>query len=314
MTMRLVCSALIAMLGLFAVPANAQSNQPELSEGRRATLGFGRLFDNDYFGDNQDRWRTGSYAFSIVRGAGWDGHRPAAFGALLEYRLRTEIIAPGKLNGPGSDDRPYVGAVSAGLHTHFERGALEYSVGADLVATGPQTGIGDLQKWFHNLIDAPNVAVLDDQIGNAVHLAGTVELARPIRLNDTVMLRPFIEAQAGVEDTIRIGGDVFFGRIRRDDLLLRDVPTGQLYSGIEGPESGFGYVLGLDVATVGHSAYLPTDLGFVAEKTRTRARAGLHWQIAPETSFFYGLTYLSPEFQGQPEGQFLGSLKLNFNF
>jgi len=78
-------------------------------------LGYGRIFNNDYFGDNEDRWRSGSYAYSIVRGPEWQGRAPTAFGAVLEYRLRSEIIAPSTLSGSGSNDRAYVGALSAGL-------------------------------------------------------------------------------------------------------------------------------------------------------------------------------------------------------
>ena len=40
------------------------------------------------------------------------------FGDLIEYRLRAEIIAPRRgTAAPG--DRPYVGAVPMGAHTHF---------------------------------------------------------------------------------------------------------------------------------------------------------------------------------------------------
>ena len=40
----------------------------------------------------------------------------------------------------------------------------------------------------------------------------------------------------------------------------------------------------------------------------------MFWQWADDVSFFYGATYLSEEFQGQGEGQVVGSLKVNFNF
>ena len=34
----------------------------------RTILGYGRLFNNDLIGDGHDRWRTGSYHFSVVTG------------------------------------------------------------------------------------------------------------------------------------------------------------------------------------------------------------------------------------------------------
>ncbi len=304
---------LLAFLALTAAsPALAEGGLSGLFD-QRVTLGYGRMFDNDFFGDNNDRWRTGSYAWSIIRGQGWDGRRPVTPGEILEYRFRMEMIAPGKLSGPGSDDRPYVGALSAGVHTHFERGDFDYSIGLDAVITGPQTGVGELQKWFHQIVSAPTPKVLDDQIGNAVHPTLTAEVARPFRMSDTLTIRPFAEVQAGVENIGRVGGDVILGNVGHHDLLLRDVPTGQLYRGIEGPYSGFGYVLGADFAAVGDSAYLPADR-VTATETRTRVRAGINWQLAENASFYYGLTWLSPEFEGQPEGQLIGGLKLNFNF
>jgi len=81
----LLCAFLIA-----ASPSFAQD---------RETLGYGRLFTNDFLGDTQDRWRTGSYSFSIVRGSDWGGDLASTPRPVLEYRLRSEIIAPGALNG-----------------------------------------------------------------------------------------------------------------------------------------------------------------------------------------------------------------------
>ena len=79
---------------------------------------------------------------------------------------------------------------------------------------------------------------------------------------------------------------MIIGQVAQDDLLLRDVVTGQLYRATEGDGVGLSYLLGVDGASVFDSNYLP----------------------------FYGATYLSEEFEGQTEGQVLGSLKLNFNF
>lgn len=307
--MRALALAFTTFASLVA-PAHAEG-----VSGDRITLGYGRHFNNDFFGDHADRWRTGSYVFSILRGRDtWDGQRPDAIGSLLEYRLRTEIIAPRFLSGAGSDDRPYVGAVSVGVHTHFQRAGTEFSLGADVLATGPQTGVGDLQEWFHELVSAPRPTVLGAQIANGFHAAATAEIGRPVRVSDRLTFRPFAEAQAGVENLVRVGGDVIIGRVGQEDLWLRDVPTGQLYRGVEGTAIGFGYVLGADVAYVDSSIYLPESRGFFVEDTRTRARGGVHWQFAENASFYYGATYLSPEFVGQPEGQVVGSLKLNFNF
>ncbi|WP_241963004.1 lipid A-modifier LpxR family protein [Thalassorhabdomicrobium marinisediminis] len=282
----------------------------------RALLGIGRLFTNDFFADHRDRWRTGSYSYSIVHGRPWSGARPQVPGAVLEYRLRSEIIAPARLNGAGSNDRAYVGALSAGLHTHYSHGALDISAGVDLVATGPQTGMLDLQDAFHDQISAPSISdrVRDRQVGDDVHPTALVELSSPVALNDRTSLRPFLEAQYGVETLLRVGADVLIGPMLQQDLWLRDVPTGQLYTGVDHGKAGTGFVLGADYARVSDSAYFPASFGTRAKDERFRARAGLHWRFGDGISYFYGVTYLSEEFEGQPEGQIVGSLKLNFNF
>lgn len=298
----IICAGLMA-----ASPAAAQD---------RETLGYGRILTNDYFGDNQDRWRTGSYAYSIVRGPEWQGRAPKAVGAVLEYRLRSEIIAPSTLSGSGANDRAYVGAVSAGLHTHFSHGGADISTGVDLVAVGPQTGLADMQDWFHNIVSTPTISngVLANQVGNTVYPTALVEVSYPVRLGENTSLRPFVEAQYGVEDFVRVGADIVIGEIMQNDLWLRDSSSGQLYAGVESDEPGTGFAIGADYAVVGHSAYFPASFGTQAQDERFRARAGVHWRLGAGISYFYGVTYLSEEYVGQAEGQILGSVKLSFSF
>jgi len=294
---------------LFALPIAAAAEGREL-------IGVGRIFTNDYFGDNRDRWRTGSYALSFVTGSGWVDARPLAPGQVLEYRLRSELIAPRRLSGPDSTDRPYAASLSAGLHTHWSRAGFDLSAGADALLTGPQTGLDGLHDWIHGALGAPDVSdeVRAAQIGNGTYLALSGEASRSYEITPNTMLRPYAEVMYGPEDIARVGADLVIGRAALDDLWLRDVTTGQLYAGVEGSDYGVMFIAGLDVAYVDDTIYLPEEDGFVPKDMRARARAGVHWQIAPDTSFFYGLTYLSEEFEGQPRGQYVGSLKLNFNF
>lgn len=310
---RSVLSCLIVFVGLvLALPLHAQDSK---------TLGYGRLFSNDLLGDGHDRWRSGSYSLSILRGRDWQGALPAEPGAIVEYRLRNEIISPyrGGLTGPADrPDRPYVGLLSLGLHTHYTLGQTEVSVGLDLVATGPQTGVSAAQEAFHDRFGLQVPRGTDSQIGDGLNPAVTLAFARRLRLSDQVTLRPFVEAQGGIEDLLRVGGDVVIGRIGHDDLWLRDVPTGQLYRGIAAPDRGLALVAGADLAQVAGSLYLPRAQGYEPERRRARARAGVHWQPGPGTAFFYGISWLSPEFagqdDGQDDGQIVGSLTLNFNF
>lgn len=299
----IICAGLLA-----AAPAFAQSD----TQG----LGTGRLFTNDYFGDRQDRWRTGSYVLSHVRGPDWQGQRPDGLGAILEYRLRSDIIAPERLNGPQSNDRAYVGALSFGVHSHAATSGYDISLGADLVIVGPQTGLSGLQQSIHERVDAPNLGgnVVDGQVGDRMYLNVVAEAARPVAMAGGAMVRPFAELTAGPETLARVGADVMVGEMLFNDLWLRDSTTGQLYRGTRGNDAGVGFVAGFDVAQVMATDYLPSSGPGAAKDQRWRARVGVHYAQSPNADIFYGLTYLSEEFEGQPEGQVLGSLTLNFNW
>lgn len=285
----------------------------DLAFGEPRLLGFGRVFDNDYFGDGHDRWRTGSYQLSVVRGRGWDGTLPARPGELLELRLRSEVIVPSQVVA-GLPDRPYVGATTLGVHTHVGIGPVQTAVGADVTAIGPQTLLSDFQEGFHDLFGLSDPIGIDTQLGNAVYLTGVTEAAWPVRLSPTVTLRPFAAAQYGTEDLVRLGGDVILGQVGHTDLMVRDSVTGQLVRATEDGTPGLSLVAGADWSYVDDSVYLPENMGYSTIEDRTRARVGVHWQFLPEVSFFYGLTWLSEEFEGQPNGQFVGGLKLNFNY
>ena len=188
--MRPVLALLIAILPV-STPAFADEHAEVLTQGRQM-IGAGRLFSNDYFGDGRDRWRTGSFVYSHVRGreaySGTEG-----FGDVIEYRYRAEIIAPGGgSKSPG--DRPYVGTMSLGAHTHFDMNGMEISAGADVVAIGSQTGLSDFQEQFHDTFDMTPPLFTDQQLGNKFLLNGTVTATRPYQMSDRVSLRPFAEA------------------------------------------------------------------------------------------------------------------------
>lgn len=298
---------LTVLLGIASVAA------PALAEDR-VTLGWGRLFSNDAAGDGQDRWHTGAYTVSRVRGISWSDALPARAGDILEFRLRAEIIAPANLITPAPGDRRYVGALSFGMHTHFAWRGNELSLGGDLVFTGPQTGIGGFQKWAHNVLGLAEPNVLANQLPNAVYPTLVGEIGHTYDLGGTARLRPFGEVRLGSETLLRLGGDLVFGRFGGNDLMLRDPTTGQRYRAVEGSRAqGFSLTLGADIAQVFSSAFLPKGGIAVLSGHRSRARAGVHWQ-GERASGFYGVTYLSPEFDQQAEAQVLGSLSINIRF
>ncbi|MEY4981847.1 MAG: hypothetical protein RIR62_113 [Pseudomonadota bacterium] len=309
MAMKRMIAGLAAALALVLMAGTT----PAAEAQERVTLGWGRLLTNDIIGDGRDRWRTGSYTLSRVRGVDWTGTLPATPGEILEFRFRGEVISPADLVTPDPADRRYAGALSFGLHTHFATAGLENSVGLDVVVTGPQTRLGNLHRDLHDMLGMPDVAVLGNQIGNAAHPTLVAETARTLTMGQ-MRLRPFAELQAGAETLVRIGGDLEFGGASRGALMLRDGVTGQRYRAVAGDRApGFSLSLGGDMAHVFDSAYFPAGGAATLSDSRSRLRAGLHWQ-GSASEVFYGVTWLGREFEQQDEGQVLGSVSLRLNF
>ncbi len=306
------------MRSLLVIMILLLSSQSTLA-GEKTWLGRARLFTNDRIGDGQDRWRTGSYGVSFMRGDSWTGVLPETFGELVEYRVRTEIIAPADLGNPVlGTDRPYVGAVHMGAFSHMKSGAADLSLGVDLVATGPNTGLGAFQSWVHNALGLGTPQVLGSQIGNAVYPTLSAEIGRDFATSSTrsraLTFRPFAEAQIGVESFLRFGGDITFGKAGMGAFQVRDSSTGHRVIALKSQQNkGLSVLAGGDVAYVAGSQYLPTASGYTVTSPRVRLRAGLYY-TGEKGSVFYGLTWLGKEFAAQPESQVVGSLSLRMNF
>ncbi len=279
----------------------------------RITLGWGRMFTNDALGDMKDRWRTGSYTLSRVRGPSWSGELPESFGEILEFRVRAEIITPESLTTAAPDDRRYAGVLTLGMHSHFQTAGLETSLGLDIAVTGRQSGISRMQDVLHDLLDMTRPRVAANQIGNGFHPTLVLETGRGFQIGRTT-IRPFAEAQAGLETFVRGGLDLSFGTYGRGALMIREHTTGQRYRAVPGsPEPGLTFTLGGDVARVFDSELLPEGGAAVLDDTRERLRAGIAWQ-GDRSSVLFGLTWLGKEFEGQRDTQMVGSINLQLNF
>ena len=302
--------AFIAILCIFALGGM----KPALA-GERQLLGYGRIVNNDYLGDGYDRGHTGDVSSSRIKGIAWNGVLPEKVGDIIEYRISAGIIAPANLNTPLATDRPYAGYLSFGMHTHFQRQGLEFAFGADLVATGPQTGLGDFQTLLHDSLGGvtPSTGVLDNQIGNGFHPTLVAEVGRDMLFSPSLALRPFLETRLGLEDLVRVGLDLTIGQVGRGGLLIRDSVTGQRYRTIRNDHQGLSFVMGGDVARVSNSALLPASRGYVLTEARHRLRAGVHWQGA-RSDAFYGVSWLGHEYLGQANSQLVGSVRLNLKF
>lgn len=308
--MTLPRSALAALPLMIAMAAVASP----VSAQERVTLGWGRLLTNDAIGDGEDRWRSGSYVLSWVRGPEWTGALPSQPGEILEFRLRAETIAPADLITPAVRDRRYVGALTLGVHTQFETRGIESSLGLDAVIIGPQTGISDIHGDLHDLLGLAAPTVFGAQLGNDVLPTVTAEFGRSFEIGPQAHLRPFVEMQAGAETLLRVGGDLTFGGFGGGALMMRDSTTGQRYrgTGISGAD-GFSLTMGADLAEVYDSQFFLSTDPITPKDSRARARVGLHWQ-GGQNEVFYGLTWLGEEFEEQPEGQVLGAINLRLRF
>jgi hypothetical protein len=292
---------------------------PEASgaQTERRLLGVALTLGNDDYapGEVQDRWRTGALSARLLHGTGWPRAGRVGLGEVLEFGIRAEILSPEDVDNPAPGDRPYAGLVALGVHTHARRAGTEYRIGADLVVTGPQTGLSDLQENLHDAFDLPDPsAAAENQIGDAAYLAVSGEVARPVPLGASVTLRPFAAARLGDETYARIGADLVGGSLASGGLLVRDYGTGQLVEGTRGRMTGFGWSIGADLASVADSVYLPGDAGRPGPNdTRSRVRGGAMW-AGERWSAFAGAAWLGEEFEGQDEGQVVGSVSLTYGF
>lgn len=309
--MRIALIASFIAIATFAAPASAQE---------QVTLGLGRLFTNDALGDRHDRWQTGSYVASWMRGTEGTKSLPEGFGGLMEYRFSSRIIAPEDLATPAPGDRRYAGILSLGAYTHFASGAFEVTAGSEVVLVGPCTGLAGFQTDVHDVlgIPGPSAAVRAAQIGTALYPVLAFEAARPIVLGfggaSGAMLRPFVQGRAGDETYLRTGVDLLIGPNFSSGVLARDETTGLVYQTMTRvPESGLSVLLGADTAKVWRSAWLPASGGYALSPLRNRVRAGLNWQ-GERVGVFYGATWLGSEFAGQKSGQVVGSLQLRMRF
>ncbi len=108
--MRALVFAFIALFGTVA-PATGQAYE---------TLGVGHLFTNDFFGDGQDRWRTGSFSLSWMMGVPGTRDVPENVGELVEMRFGNRVLTPSNTVAPAAGDRRYAGLLTLGLLTHFK--------------------------------------------------------------------------------------------------------------------------------------------------------------------------------------------------
>ena len=305
---------IIRVLSLFIVIAGAMAAWASpAGAGARTNIGGIGVFTNDYLGDRKDRWRTGSFMRSQFFGPNWTGRLPSG-GVVTEFRLRMEMIAPTRIwRAPEAGERPYVGLIAPGAFAHFRRGPVEYRLGGELAIVGPQTRVGDFMDRAHEVLGFKEPLGISGQIADAVRPTVMADVARPFHLSRGV-LRPFASVVAGAETGVRVGFDVMAGGRATTTLFAREPVTGQMIGAARsGKYAGPVINFGADVMAVADSHFLPGGQGYEIEPLRYRLRAGVDGQIGG-FDVFYGLTWLSPEYSTQTEGQIVGSIAMFLRF
>lgn len=266
---------------------------------------FSRLMTNDYIGDGDDRWRTFAYGISALR--------PLKDGSITEVRIRTEVIAGSKFKlRPNEDpDRHMVGILGFGAYRAGEVGKVDYRIGLDVVAVGPQTGVVELLGQFHELIDqgGPSTQVKALQVPNEIFLSIAGEIGRRFSVGNT-SIRPWAAATGGPEPLARMGVDLVWGHVS-GGFGVRDEVTGWRVPVLKDRHpQGVSFLTGIDIARVAKSAYIPND-DLVHSRVRVRAGGLVDFSGG---RVFYGATYLSKEFRVQSEAQIVGSVTLSVHF
>lgn len=278
-------------------------------------LGHASVFNNDYFGDGNDRWRTGSSSHAHFFGEPWDGSLKEA--GIYEFRLRGEVVAPTDASKPPTvGERPFVGMIAIGGAKLFRSHSFDMRLGAELAIIGPQTGVSDFVADAHEFLGFKHPRAADGELPNDLAPTASFEISRTFHrtVERPFELRPFAEAQIGVETYGRIGFDAFFARGVTGDLLSRDVVSGQMMTVITRQDAGsLTPMIGADIAYVWDSAYLPRSSGLTHKRYRMRLRSGLR-RVGAAQDLFFGMSWLSPEYEGQAGGQVLGSFSIDHHF
>lgn len=299
---RQACLCLCLLASLISAPVVAQ-------ELRYA--GVSGIMHNDKFGDGRDRWRSGGAMLSAF----FEGPVRS-----YEFRTRAEVITPWNKTAPGDADRPATGVIGLGAFVHQDRGDWQFKYGGELVLTG--SSLLQAQEIFHQAFGFDNAFMVSadrsDVLPGRVFPSLSGEVAREFRLGRIGAIRPFVEAEVGFENFLRVGGDIalnaegFAQHVSRDPVTGFLVPTKGDARGAGGARNFVSLYLGGDYALV-DGANLFAVGSVEPTHTRTRLRAGVIMGN-DNAQMFYGVTRLSREFVGQSEQQVLGSVSMSFRF
>ncbi|MBB5516583.1 hypothetical protein FHS89_002614 [Rubricella aquisinus] len=284
------------------------------AQAQNVLIGRSAALNNDYLGDNEDRWQTASYSSSWLFSSSLE-LREIGIGPRFELRARGQIVTPEKLNGaPPAGSRPYAGYIGAGAFSHYTFAGWDVAAGAELGLLGPSSGISDLHTALHDLLSENEPQGWSTQVADQFVFTPVVEAGYKIGgEGGAPMLRPFVTAQMGLEDILRAGVDISIGIDRDLTQPIRDMITGQQFPVRYDRLDQIQLTVGMDVASVQGSEFFPSSHTAMAENTRTRVRGSIFAPVGA-ADVNYGVTWMSEEFTTQGAPQVLGSIGVEFRF
>ena len=283
-----------------------------LAQDNPAFRGEVGSFTNDFFGDGHDRWRTGSYQRSYIS----QGYQFSGIDS-LEVRWRTDIVTPWAPSNQPGGDLPLSTLLGAGAYIHGHALGFDIRAGGEVLLLGEDTGLDTLQQAAHDIMgmddsfDSSKASVYLGEEGLKTRF--DVEVARPLRYGDSVMLRPYGVLVAGVDQSATLGADVVVGPMAAARIWTRDVVTGRLLTPEVSNIGGYSFVLGWDASAVEASVHIPDFAAVDIEPNQFRGRAGVQFRT-DLADLFLGQAWLSESFQGQVEPQRVGLLSVAFAF
>ena len=333
----LIASTLIAA---FALPAHANDRDIDdtftwISETQ--DIQAEGIIWNDRFGDGKDRYKTGGMTQSwllpesvLLDEPLFTGHAVA-----LELQGRGFIATPNNTSAPTTSDRPFAQYVGVGgfLRTFGAPSfvnpritqSIEHRVGVEIGFQGEPLPLFEIQEALHGATGAGAMAMtsantLDSEV--LVNLEAKRTYRYHMDLGETeIDVAPYTMGSFGMrENSVRIGTDVVVGSSLSARTWNHDPAIGALIPGGSKPRDGVNWMswIGGDLGYVASDAFL--DGGFDGsgpsvnrEEITARVRAGV---MAEYDNFAvsYSVSWLSPEFTAQAEGQLIGAFQIKYRF
>lgn len=293
---------------------------------------------NDRFGDGGDRYKTGGMTQSwllpesIFSDENWiDGHAAA-----IELQGRGFIATPSNTTNPAPNDRPFAQYVGVGtyLRTFGEpvsvdfntTMSVEHRIGVEVGLQGDPLPLFELQEALHGT--TTDMGRMGRTAANTLDTEVLVnaEVKRTHRyhmdLEETeVEIAPYAQASLGMrENSVRVGADLITGSSLKARTWNHEPAIGALIAGGSAPREGVNWAtwIGADIGYVASDAFL--DGGFDRSGPSTarteltaRVRAGVMMEV-DNFAVTYSLSWLSQEFDAQPDGQLVGGFQVKYRF